>query len=85
MSVLARYPQAGTGPDSTSGQSANQGLYNRFVQTGRSESETKTNGAFSGLQVVCDHVDGSVADHTFSIRIFHQLYWKNLFVVDHLV
>ena len=57
MSVLARYPQAGKGSVSNSGQNTNQGWYNRFVQTGRSESETKTNGAFGGLQVVCDHAD----------------------------
>ena len=43
--------QAGKESAATSGQNTNQGWYNRFVQTGRSESETKPNGSFGGLQV----------------------------------
>ena len=74
MSVLARHPQAGKSSDNTSGQSSNQGWYNRFVQTGRSESETKTNGAFGGLQVVCGHACCSVVGHTFSMLTFHRPY-----------
>ena len=51
--VLISHTQAnGKDSSSTSGQNTNQGWFNRFVQTGRSESETKTNGCFGGLQVV---------------------------------
>ena len=32
----------------TSGQNPNAGWYNRFVQTGKSDHETKTNGCFGG-------------------------------------
>ena len=32
----------------TSGQNPNAGWYNRFVQSGKSDHETKTNGCFGG-------------------------------------
>ena len=35
----------------TSGQNTNQGWFNKFIQTGRSDHETKTNGCFGGLEV----------------------------------
>ena len=35
---------------STSGQNCNQGWFNKFLQTGRSDHETKSNGCFGGLQ-----------------------------------
>ena len=34
----------------TSGQNTNQGWFNKFLQTGRSDHETKTNGCFGGLE-----------------------------------
>ena len=74
IALLSRHPQAGKSSDNTSGQSSNQGWYNRFVQTGRSESETKTNGAFGGLQVVCGHDCCSVVGHAFSMLTFHRPY-----------
>ena len=36
----------------TSGQNPNAGWFNRFVQTGKSDHETKSNECFGGL---CDH------------------------------
>ena len=36
----------------TSGQNINQGWFNKFLQTGRSDHETKTNGCFGGLEAV---------------------------------
>ena len=49
--ILTDPKQAGKETANTSGQSTNQGWYNRFVQTDKSESETKTNGSFGGLEV----------------------------------
>ena len=51
LGILTDPKQAGKETANTSGQSTNQGWYNRFVQTGKSESETKTNGSFGGLEV----------------------------------
>ena len=51
LGILTDPKQAGKETANTSGQSTNQGWYNRFVQTGKSESETKTNGSFGGLDV----------------------------------
>ena len=51
LGILTDPKQAGKDTAHTSGQNTNQGWYNRFVQTGKSESETKTNGSFGGLEV----------------------------------
>ena len=51
LGILTGPKQAGKEAANTSGQNTNQGWYNRFVQTGKSESETKTNGSFGGLDV----------------------------------
>ena len=40
-------PKSFTG-SKTAGQSPNAGWYNRFVQTGKPDHETKTNGCFGG-------------------------------------
>ena len=40
-------PKSFTG-SKTAGQSPNAGWFNRFVQTGKSDHETKTNGCFGG-------------------------------------
>ena len=41
----------------TSGQNPNAGWFNRFVQTGKSDHETKSNECFGGL---CDHCIAAV-------------------------
>ena len=46
LSVLDDPKEKKTGK--TSGQNPNAGWYNRFVQTGKSDHETKTNGCFGG-------------------------------------
>ena len=51
LGILTDPKQAGKEAANTGGQSTNQGWYNRFVQTGKSESETKNNGSFGGLEV----------------------------------
>ena len=51
LGILTDPKQAGKDTAHTSGQNTNQGWYNRFVQTGKSESETKTNGSLGGLEV----------------------------------
>ena len=41
----------------TSGQNPNAGWYNRFVQSGKSDHETKTNGCFGGrVHAYCHHL-----------------------------
>ena len=39
----------------TSGQSPNAGWYNRFVQTGKSDHETKTGCCFGGHLLLVSH------------------------------
>ena len=39
----------------TSGQNTNAGWYNRFVQTGKSDHETKTSGCFGGQSPSLSH------------------------------
>ena len=62
LGILTDPKQLGKEASNTSGQSTNQGWYNRFVQTGKSESETKTNGSFGGLVL-----------HALAISTRHQL------------
>ena len=42
----------------TSGQNTNAGWYNRFVQTGKSDHETKSNECFGGLCATCMMIVG---------------------------
>ena len=46
LSILNDPKEKGTAK--TSGQNPNAGWYNRFVQSGKSDHETKTNGCFGG-------------------------------------
>ena len=35
----------------TSGQNTNAGWFNRYIQTGKSDHETKSNGCIGGMQI----------------------------------
>ena len=48
LSILSDPKEKGGGPK-TAGQNTNAGWYNRFVQTGKSDHETKSNECFGGL------------------------------------
>ena len=48
LSILSDPKEKGGGPK-TAGQNTNAGWYNRFVQTGKSDHETKSNECVGGL------------------------------------
>ena len=50
LSILSDPKEKGSGR--TSGQNTNAGWYNRFVQTGKSDHETKSNECFGGQHVL---------------------------------
>ena len=62
LSVLNDPREKKTGPN-TSGQNPNAGWYNRFVQTGKSDHETKTGGCFGGYECLVSHYTHPVAAH----------------------
>ena len=52
------------------GQNPNAGWYNRFVQTGKSDHETKSNGAFGGHLCIMHHT-GCRSSHSSAPSTTH--------------
>ena len=67
LSILSDPKEKGGGPK-TAGQNTNAGWYNRFVQTGKSDHETKSNECFGGL-----HITQSVHNTTSMFSVLHNV------------